>query len=370
MQYVDIFPVWDFRRLPGTTEELDTPLLPCEGYDTWISEMNYTSFVGGSSDGMYGTAAMDVWSGTLRKHGAWLFGDSAFVHMGAGIRCDMPGTDAGTTFANHLLEGAIVVQRGASGALRDPQTLAPGEYNLTDVQWLFHARYASGTRGTAYIPITSSAATLEAALVNRTGDWASLGTGSGSITRATLTVLARHGACPLNNVSLAYAVMPNVSLPEVEAFASSLARPSLEGRPSPPRGPGPSVSILSNTHAVQGARMATTSEQDLTMAVFWDETSLELPGVVNVSAPCIFQMRRASGGHASSLAGGETTIAVSSPVFTGNMTITLAAGLGLADRSCKLTQGNGQVLVLGDDKLSFSLPSGDYLGQTQVATCV
>jgi hypothetical protein len=111
------------------------------------------------------------------------------------------------------------------------------------------------------------------------------------------------------------------------------------------------------------------------MAVFWDETGLELVDVANVSAPCIFQMRRASGGRASggrasSSAGGETTIAVSSPVFAGNMTVKLAEGLGLAERSCTLTQGTGQVLVLGDDTLSFSLPSGDYLGQTQVATCV
>jgi hypothetical protein len=177
-------------------------------------------------------------------------------------------------------------------------------------------------------------------------------------------VLARHGTCPLNYVSLAYADMPNMSLPEVEAFASSLARKSLESG-----GFGPSVSILNNTHAVQAARMATSSGQDLTMAVFWDETGLELSDVANVSAPCISQMHCVSDGRAAP-AGGETTIAVSSPVFAGNMTVTLAEGLGLAERSCTLTQGTGQVLVLGDDTLSFSLPSGDYLGQTQVATCV
>ena len=327
--------------------------------------MNYTTFVGGASDGVYGTAAMDLWSGTLRKHGAWLFGDSAFVHMGAGISCRTAGTDAGTTLANHLLQGPVLVQR--SGAVQGPAALGPGSHNLTDVDFVFHARYADGTRGTAYFPLSPSVSTLEVALANRTGDWSALGTDSGNITRATLTVLARHGACPLggasgHNASFAYAVMPNVSLPAAQAFARARAAGG------PPAGSGPSVTVLANTNAIQAAVMPVDGGQELTAAVFWDETQLALKAVAKVTAPCVLLLRRAANttAEAGPAAAAATTVTVSSPVFTGEITVTLDGGL---HQSCRLTQGQGKLVDQGNGVLTFTLPSGDYLGQSQVATC-
>lgn len=354
-QYLDIFPVWDFRQLPGTTEELDTPLLPCAGYNSWITELNYTTFVGGASDGLSGVAAMDLWSFSLHKHGAWFFGEDSFVHLGAGIHCATPTTDAGTTLANHLLAGAVSVQMQGQTTTT---TLTPGNHTLNGVSLVFHARYAGGTRGTAYLPLDAATAVLEVALLNRTGDWSALGTASGNITRPVLTVLARHGACPLANVSVAYAVLPNTTLSEAVLAAAELMRSAGAGSVQGYTG---AQTVLTNTEALQAVRSPAVAGGTLTQAVFWN-ASATLEGVARVSAPALLQLRVAGNG--------QTVVALSSPTVVGNVTVSLLGARAGSGATCVLAGGQGAVAVESDgSSLTFTLPGGDWLGQSQVANC-
>lgn len=112
--YQNMFPAWDFHTLAGMSSEVNVPLLPCNGiddYNTWPTTMNYTEFVGGVSDGMYGVAAMNLSSGTLHVHNAWFFGDVGYVHLGSNLKCTT-GSQVVTSLANRLLgQGSVYVQQ-------------------------------------------------------------------------------------------------------------------------------------------------------------------------------------------------------------------------------------------------------------------
>jgi chondroitin AC lyase len=68
-EYRDIFPVWDWRRVPGITcEQHPQPLDPAR-----LHTRGATGFAGGVSDGMYGVAAMDLRREELSARKAWFF---------------------------------------------------------------------------------------------------------------------------------------------------------------------------------------------------------------------------------------------------------------------------------------------------------
>lgn len=72
--------------------------------------MNYTTQVGGVSDGRLGAAAMNLSSGTLHHVlNFWAFADSFYVHLGTGLACSTDSPVV-TSMANRLLgDGRQVV---------------------------------------------------------------------------------------------------------------------------------------------------------------------------------------------------------------------------------------------------------------------
>lgn len=81
-EYTGIFPVWDWRRIPGITAEAQTA--PLQGSPRYKGT---SGFVGGVSDGTFGAAAFDLTSGTLSARKAWFCFDREVVCLGTGITC-------------------------------------------------------------------------------------------------------------------------------------------------------------------------------------------------------------------------------------------------------------------------------------------
>lgn len=79
--YEDIFPVWDWSRLPGVT----APQAPIPHFATTRVK---TSFVGGVTDGERGVAALDYAKSGVTAHKAWFFTPHGVVALGAGISSD------------------------------------------------------------------------------------------------------------------------------------------------------------------------------------------------------------------------------------------------------------------------------------------
>lgn len=86
-EYLNLFPVWDWQRVPGTTVEL----APHSSADP--QRKGASAFAGGASDGTVGVAAFQLQRDSLRARKAWFFFSDLAVCLGADIRC---ATDIGT----------------------------------------------------------------------------------------------------------------------------------------------------------------------------------------------------------------------------------------------------------------------------------
>ena len=84
-EYLDIFPLWNWRKLPGVTAfDTDAPMPVVKGN----RPRNDADFVGGLSDGRQGMTVMELNRAGLRAHKAWIFTDDFVLCLGAGIEAD------------------------------------------------------------------------------------------------------------------------------------------------------------------------------------------------------------------------------------------------------------------------------------------
>ncbi len=84
-EYENIFPYWNWRRIPGTTAyETDKPLKQ----SGWTGRQNTKSFVGNVNDGHLGMTIMDFSRDGLDARKAWVFTDEYVLCLGAGIKSD------------------------------------------------------------------------------------------------------------------------------------------------------------------------------------------------------------------------------------------------------------------------------------------
>lgn len=84
-EYLDIFPLWDWRKVPGVTAfQSDAPVPAIHQYQP----RNKASFVGGVSDGKQGMTAMEIDRAGIKAHKSWIFTDDFVLCLGAGIRAD------------------------------------------------------------------------------------------------------------------------------------------------------------------------------------------------------------------------------------------------------------------------------------------
>lgn len=122
-EYLDVFPYWDWKKIPGTTVHQDNDILPVLTARGYRIE---SDFVGGVSDGTNGIAVMDYNRNGLKARKAWFMFDDKIVCLGAGISSseDLPVT---TSVNQSFLKGDVsiknsesVKQSGESEEIVDP----------------------------------------------------------------------------------------------------------------------------------------------------------------------------------------------------------------------------------------------------------
>ena len=88
-EYHNIFPFWDWRRIPGiTTYESDAPIPTESGADS----RNQTNLVGGTTDGKHGITAMHLNRNGLSANKVWIFTDEFILCLGSNIHTDSTAT--------------------------------------------------------------------------------------------------------------------------------------------------------------------------------------------------------------------------------------------------------------------------------------
>jgi chondroitin AC lyase len=129
-EYLDIFPVWDWQKIPGTTNVQRQELMHWKE----IPKTPKSSFAGSVSDGIYGAVSIGFMSqhDPLQAHKSWFFFRDGYVSLGAGIRSD-DGLTVATTVNQCLLDGPVTV--GAVSGIMQPEKK---ETALNRTDWVYH----------------------------------------------------------------------------------------------------------------------------------------------------------------------------------------------------------------------------------------
>ena len=127
-EYENVFPFWDWKKLPGTTIIQDKNPLPIIKFKEFKTN---STFVGGVSNGKNGIAVMDYNRDGLKAKKSWFLIDDTIVCLGSGISANTnyPVT---TAVNQSFLKGNVVV--GKNDAIQT--NLRKG--NAIQPNWILH----------------------------------------------------------------------------------------------------------------------------------------------------------------------------------------------------------------------------------------
>ncbi|MDR3251597.1 MAG: chondroitinase [Tannerella sp.] len=223
-EYEDIFPVWDWTLVPGTTCAMTDSLFPGVIMSRYYS--NKHDFVGGLSGDRTGVSAIMVSDTGLYVHKSYFFTDQAVVCLGSDIRSDN-GYEITTSIDQKLQKGDVDI-RGIDGG-----------------QAVYHDGMAYFVLGDASLKIGTGKAT---------GSWnrtASVGSPE-PVEMDVFSLWISHGAAP-KNAAYSYIVFPDVRR---DNWLNSLERSGIE--------------ILCNTEKIHAV-----SYKNILRTVFFESASME-----------------------------------------------------------------------------------------------
>lgn len=263
-EYADIFPVWDWHRVPGVTAPAAGPL------PSISRPYNGDAFAGGVSDTVAGAAGFLYARDGMRAHKAWLFFPSGVVCLGAGIR----STDTGDilTTINQCRAGGPAV----AGSGRHTSTLGPGKaLSGASLSWIYqdHTGYLLLSPAKVHVDETRQQGAWDR--VNHKGS-------DRPVAQDIFNLWIDHGAAP-QDAGYAYMVLPG-------AARATLARTAAH----------PPVRILRNDTTVQAAEDIRTGR---ILAVFYGAGSVSSAKktVLAADAPCLVIVQPGKDGLAVSV---------------------------------------------------------------------
>jgi chondroitin AC lyase len=111
-EYENIFPIWNWRKLPGSLVAQKTSPLPL--FNWGDGARGKTSFVYGISDGLYGCFGYDYNKDSVSAHRSWFFFDDQIVCLVNGVS----GDSLYQSINQCLLKGKIWTNKGGSGVTK------------------------------------------------------------------------------------------------------------------------------------------------------------------------------------------------------------------------------------------------------------
>lgn len=212
-EYRTIFPLWNWRQVPGITapqSEKPLPVLP------WGKGSEGGSpFAGGVSDGVQGIAGMILQKDGLEARKAWFFFGDEILFLGSGIRGREIGDPVCTTINQCLARGDVFTPKGRWEEGPPVQLSAPA--------WFHHD-------GVGYVLLRGPDVRLTRE--KRSGTWKKIQrlTPEGDIpaTGDVFTAVLNHGAHP-DGGEYVYALFPGAN--PGSDFLGDLQRRPMEIRP-------------------------------------------------------------------------------------------------------------------------------------------
>jgi len=323
-EYFNIFPVWDWRKIPGAT------IVQKNDFPHWkqLAKKGLTDFAGGVSDGRFGVAAFDFASvhDPLKAHKSWFFFDNEIVCLGAGIQVDT-AVSVATTLNQCLLNGPVTVKDNSNST-----TLSAGNHTLANTSWVYHDSVAYIFPQPTTVNISNGEATGNWRQINHQA-WATEET----VRKNVFTLWLDHGVQP-KNAGYSWIVVPGIDAASAEKYSQQ----------SP-------VTILVNTPDLQAVKHAALER---TQVVFYKAGVIKIYDDVLLEAanPCIV-MVKTKGKIIEQIAVADPTQKLASLQLKLVNYKTRAAGKRWAATWDKSTNTS---------TIGIVLPSAGYAGQTSV----
>ena len=259
-EYFNIFPVWNWCHIPGTTApQLEkVPMDP----KAW-GVLGTSTYAGGVSDSIYGATAYaymdtnpEVNTGAKKS---WYFFDNEVVCLGAGIQSTST-YPVHTTVNQCFLKGGILVDKGDK-----EETLANGSHTLQAPQWVLHDKIGYFFPQKEEVFLTAQ---------TQSGRWYDINTSKSKKEEKmdVFTLGINHGVGPKDG-SYAYIVVPGkTSAQEMEAYQKENA-----------------IEILSNNAKVQAVR---NTKLNVWMVTFFEAGTFKHKELsVTVDKPCVLMVK-------------------------------------------------------------------------------
>jgi len=256
-EYENIFPFWNWKRVPGTTihqNEEPLPILSCSGYHI------ETDFVGGVSDGKTGIAVLDYNRDGLTAKKSWFVFDDIIACLGAGITSSEG--DSVTTSVNQIF------QEGDTWIKEETEKKFPdGSADLQNPPWVWHNH-------TGYFFPKGGNLKLETGLVS--GSWNTVASRyPDKKEEANLFQLwLEHGVNP-SAESYAYFILPHATIKDLVRMES--IRP---------------FEILQNDEKMQAI---VSRDSSVAGIVFYQTGEADLFGGIEVDQPCLVMLKKEKG---------------------------------------------------------------------------
>lgn len=256
-EYLNIFPVWEWDKIPGTT----VPVGEVKYTADW-GKPGTSTFTGGVSDGKYGTMTYDMNNYGVKARKAWFFFDNEVVCLGAGIESSTD-KEITTSINQCLLAGDVYASDGTQITKVTPGS---GQVN-ENTRWIWHNKIT-------YIFPEKSNITVKNGI--QKGDWAKINFNQSDkeIALPIFNLWITHGTNP-QNAGYAYIVVPGITTPEVAARYNA-----------------GEVKIESNTADLQAV---SSPALDMVQAIFYRPGTLTCGNLkIQADKPCAVLIKDAS----------------------------------------------------------------------------
>ena len=284
-EYFDIFPVWDWQRIPGTTVDLVPHFGPVPGAKDYTAASAFIpdrgkivypskeSFVGGVSDGMYGVSGGKFTRDGLHVNKGWFFFDNEYVCLGSDLSCTTSDPVV-TTLNQCYLRGEVAVSDGDGD-----QRLAPGAHEIEGLNWVLHDHVGYVFAQPTHVEVDNQ---------SQSGSWHKVSNAYPDVPmqRDIFKAWIDHDQHPTNG-AYAYTVIPVTDTGRLNAFMKA-----------------PSIVVTSNTAELQSVWHSQLRRGG---AIFYKAGTAELrPGLrVSVDQPGMAMLAEGDGGATVSIANPE-----------------------------------------------------------------
>lgn len=233
-EYKNIYPVWNWNRIPGTTAIQNPDSVQLNGY-----LFGKNDFGGGASNGKNGVMAYEHNYKGVKASKAYFFLENILLCLGAGITSDSQD-EVATTINQCYLNGDVVTDKGNLSAVYKKNEL------IKNPKWVYHDKVG-------YLFLSKGEFTAESK--RQTGSWKNINISESgkSINANIFNLWINHGEKATNG-EYGYMVVPDRTLAQFQTFIKTQT-----------------FHIIRNTKDVQAVK-----QKNLFAAVF------HRPGIINL----------------------------------------------------------------------------------------